>query len=302
MTAAIEKMSKNNLFDIMLSQKDSYQQEAKKFVGFLQEKNLDFTEESVSSYISFLEEPQNGKRYSASTYNKHILAVKKRIRYLFEHSSDFLDVGKKLKLEQYLGSLKAKKVNAVSVPEHKILSYEEIDALLGHLNNTSDVPGGKTIALMVEFLSKCGCRVSEMLNVLISDTKVVKGKKHYEIRLLGKGRKERFNYFEKELIERVRKYFGGTDYLFEHGGRRKQYHRIYVTNQIKLAGRMFLGREIGAHTFRHSFITDMLSQGYTLKAVSRYVGHSSTSTTSNMYDQNILSMEDLRESVLRRGG
>ena len=91
----------------------------------------------------------------------------------------------------------------------------------------------------------------------------------------------------------VHNYFGGSVFLFEHNG--KPYNRISITNRIGIQGKILLGKNISAHTFRHSFATATLEKTKNLKGVSKYLGHSSVSTTANLYIHSELSWEDISQ-------
>ena len=249
------------------------------------------TYEALLQYVDHLNTEHDGKRLSAAAFNVKLAAAKKRIRYLFEHSPDAFDTLKRLQIEKALGDLKPKKINSVAVPREKTLTPNEIRRLSGALQNRGDIPGGPTIGLLVEFMFHTGTRISEALGVLISDLKKPKGRNYFEVRIRGKGNRERTVFAEGKLIHRINDHRRGTTYLFEHSG--KPYHRIYVTSQIKLAGRIYLERDISAHTLRHSFVTERLAKGDTVKMVSRYVGHASAKTTADMYDHNELTPSDL---------
>ena len=93
------------------------------------------------------------------------------------------------------------------------------------------------------FLVGTGVRVSEMLGILLSDIKVGKGT-FAEVRVIGKGSKERAIHVKKEFIERIKKHFHGTTRLFEHQG--KPFNRISVTNRIKHEALRTIGREVTA--------------------------------------------------------
>ena len=76
--------------------------------------------------------------------------------------------------------------------------------------------------------------------------------------------------------------FQGKKWLFETRSGR-QLHRVNVYKQLKNVGRK-LGLEISPHSFRHARANDLLlNKGFSLKAVSRHLGHSSTAITSEMY-------------------
>lgn len=142
---------------------------------------------------------------------------------------------------------------------------------------------------MIEFLYATGLRVSEMLNILLTDIKQDSNKS--TIRILGKRQKERKIYVSNDLIFKVKNRFQGQIYLFEHNGR--QYSRIAVSQRITNQGKIILHKNISAHTLRHCFASNMLKKTNNLKGVSKYLGHSSTSTTANLYIHDELQLEDL---------
>lgn len=112
--------------------------------------------------------------------------------------------------------------------------------------------------------------------------------------MIGKGNRERKIKVNKDLIRRIKKYFKGKEFLFETSTRH-EYDRKYVSYQIKLAGRKILDKEISAHTLRHSFATNLLKKGKSIKAVSKYLGHSDIATTLNLYYHDELDYNDLEE-------
>jgi integrase/recombinase XerD len=188
----------------------------------------------------------------------------------------------RLRFEEALKSVKLKKVNSVAISEDNVLNEAEVERLI---TESTD----KTVSVMVEFLFATGLRISEMLGVLLTD--IVRSNGKYIIRVLGKRRKERKVYVATALVDQVREQFHGTTYLFEHNG--QPYNRISITNRIATQGRIILGRQISAHTLRHSFATATLKRTNNLKGVSKYLGHSSVSTTANLYVHSELSWDDV---------
>jgi integrase/recombinase XerD len=148
---------------------------------------------------------------------------------------------------------------------------------------------------MIEFLFKTGLRVSEAINVRLKDIKPMGDVAR--IRLIGKGSKERFARPSRELIARIRDHFQGTEYLFEHGGRR--YTREHVSTSIHRIGMAILGRAISAHSLRHSVATHLYKETHNLVAVQRFLGHTSSTTTAQFYvhdsfdDGQVLALTDL---------
>lgn len=286
MTKEIERVGDEKLYKIMLGIKDGYSEDAKLFVAFLKSAG-GLKLGSLQAYAKYLDQERDGKRYSANTFNKRIIGAKQRIRNILDHAD--LTTGQKYELEKTLNAVKLKKINSQTVEEAKILTPEEIRQLIEECTD-------KTVSLMMEFLSYTGVRVSEMLNVLLADMKkhTIKRQEHHEIRIHGKGGKERFVTANKDLVDRIRKHFKGEKWLFEHSG--KQYNAISITQRIKFQALRILGREATAHTFRHSWATEALKRRPDrIKAISTYLGHSSPSTTIALYVHDSFSPEEIEE-------
>ena len=293
MTQAIKTADTERVYSAMMSVEDSYSRFVSEFVAWLRDNGHGLTVESFGAYVSHLDTTCA----SANTYNVKLCAVKKRVRWLFDKSPDSFDVVKRLQLERVLNAAKMRKIASVAVAKDKILSTDEIQTLIACLHGNTTVPvpaipGGKSVAYMVEFLAESGCRVSEMLTCKLDNVKNAVGREYHNVRIMGKGSKERILMVNSGLIDRIRTKFAGTKYLFEHSG--KRYDRNFVSATIRQAGRVYLNREIGAHTFRHSFATAKLKK-HDAHAVGTYLGHSSPATTLAMYSHNVLEWDDLRE-------
>ena len=284
-----DKLKRQEIFKIILERQDAYAEDAKAFVEFLEKHALDLTYESLKEYAEFLDSPHDGKRYAASTFNKRLSGAKNRIRYIFEKSPESMDVSKRFQLEKALTEIKPKKINSHAVSNDKILTPEEVEKLFTGMAD-NPFPGLRKIAVITEFLFHTGVRVQEALNVLISDIKKKNGV--YHLRISGKGKKERMIFVDKKLVQKIMEAFKSRTYLFEHSDG-KQYNPKYVTNQIRLGGKLILNRDISAHTLRHSFATDLLKRTNNLKGVSKYLGHSSTSTTADLYIHDELTADDV---------
>ncbi|HIP36473.1 MAG TPA: site-specific tyrosine recombinase XerD [Crocinitomix sp.] len=181
----------------------------------------------------------------------------------------------------------------------EFLSIEEIDAL----KNAVDVSKneGHRNRAIIETLYSCGLRVSELINIQITNIYFDEG----FIRVIGKGNKERLvpisPYFEKEiklyLPQRLNQEAkaGHEDFLFLNR-RGKQLTRVMIFTIVKnLAKKINLAKNISPHTFRHSFATHLVEGGANLRAVQEMLGHESISTTE-IYTH--LSDDYLREAIL----
>jgi len=146
-------------------------------------------------------------------------------------------------------------------------------------------------SLIIDALYKTGLRVSELLAVKLADCRKVDAN-YYSVSVLGKGRKVRRVFFSSSLIDGLRRAFNGSTYLIEtKNGKKVSRHAVY--NIVKRAGER-IGREVSPHTLRHSFATrTLLKKGKSLKAVSRYLGHSSVSITADYYIHDELDYSDI---------
>ena len=136
------------------------------------------------------------------------------------------------------------------------------------------------IALMIEFLFKTGCRITEMINIRLQDIKV---DKEVRIKITCKGSRQRTVFIDLELYRRIRGQFKGLFYLFENI-RHHQYDRSNLFKKIKGYGKQILGREINVHLLRHSTANFLLKDCQkSPKYVAEFLGHSNTAVTLEMY-------------------
>ncbi len=164
------------------------------------------------------------------------------------------------------------------------LSQTEIDELVNAIDLSK--PEGERNRAMLETLYGCGLRVSELINLQISDL-------YFEedfIKVTGKGDKQRFvpisevnkkyiTIYRKEIRVHQKVQKGSDDVLFLNR-RGKKLTRAMVFTMIKqLANKIGLHKMISPHTFRHSFATHLLENGADLRAIQQMLGHESITTT-----------------------
>jgi len=145
------------------------------------------------------------------------------------------------------------------------------------------------VRLIAETLYVTGARVSEVLGVRRDQ---VKTNGSVELRLYGKGGKERTSRIPAELYRRIVEVYPEGTYLFQ-SRQGQHFHREYISREIARAARRVLGRSVSAHVLRHSRATDLLAVTGRIKAVSRLLGHSDEATTLRYYVRDAFSDEDL---------
>ena len=180
-----------------------------------------------------------------------------------------------------------------------VLSVEEIDLLINAID-LSKLEGSRNRAIL-ETLYSCGLRVSEAINLRLSDLFF---KEEY-IRIIGKGDKERLvpinqkaiGYIEKYLVDRSRLNINPkSENILFLNRRGNQLTRVMVFTIIKdLSRKVGLNKKISPHTFRHSFASHLFERGADLKVIQELLGHE-TIITTEIYTH--LEKEHLREVLL----
>ena len=165
-----------------------------------------------------------------------------------------------------------------------VLSYDEIESMLSKID-LSKPEGGRNKAI-IETMYSCGLRVSEAVNLKISNLYLDVG----FIRVIGKGDKERLVPIGSSAIKYILIYKndirvhmpvkpGKEDFLFLNRFGNEM-SRVMIFMIIKeLARQAEIKKNISPHTLRHSFATHLVEGGADLRAVQEMLGHESITTT-----------------------
>ncbi len=181
-----------------------------------------------------------------------------------------------------------------------VLSVDEIELLLKTIDVSTSL--GHRNRAIIEVLYGCGLRVSELINLKISNIFF----KEEFIRVIGKGDKQRLIPLGRSAHKEIDNYIksfrthiepckGHGDFLFLNR-RGKQLTRVMIFTIVKnvcsLAG---IEKNISPHTFRHSFATHLIEGGADLRVVQEMLGHESI-TTTEIYTH--IDREYLREVII----
>ena len=256
------------------------------FTCFLEQEQINdlnnVTYELVRKYLKYL----NEQNYKA----KSIARILSSLRGLFKYA-----YSNKL--------IKSNPMTLIATPKiekklPKYLEYNEVEKLLEAPNLKTDL--GIRDYVILEILYSTGIRVSELVNIKVSDIDI----HNKEIRILGKGNKERIVLFGNVLKDKLELYLNNSydnfniknsPYLLlnKHGDKINDREiRTIVDNNMQIAG---INKKISPHTLRHTFATHMLNGGADIKTVSELLGHESISTTT-IYTH--LSNEQLKKVYL----
>ncbi|MCC7465209.1 MAG: site-specific tyrosine recombinase XerD [Saprospiraceae bacterium] len=184
------------------------------------------------------------------------------------------------------------------IPE--VLSVHEIQLMLDAVDLSA--PQGQRNRAILEVLYACGLRVSELVNLRLTQLFLEAG----FLKVLGKNNKERLvpigaeavkflrTYLEnvRALQENLKKEAENVVFLNRRGGKMS---RVMVFLIVKeMAEKAGIQKSISPHTFRHSFATHLVEGGADLKAVQDMLGHESI-TTTEIYTH--LDTEYLKETI-----
>lgn len=269
---------------------DAYVHDVQKFVQY-----LDFAKVNLSPDKADLHDFQdflkwiNGLGMTARTQARVISGIKGFYKYLLLENVVSVDPTEMLESPKIGRKLP------------NILSVEEIDILINCIDLSK--PDGERNKAILETLYGCGLRVSELVNIRISNIFIHEG----FLRVTGKGNKERLvplgSVAQKHMLiymESVRAHLnirkGFEDILFLNR-RGSRLTRVMIFTIIKkLALKAGLKKTISPHTFRHSFATHLVEGGADLRAVQEMLGHESI-TTTEIYTH--LDREYLRSTIVQ---
>lgn len=267
---------------------EAYIRDIKKFANYaipLKLDVLDVSRENISVFLKLL----NNDNISARSQARIISGIKAFYRYLI--IEDYTTHNPTELIESPKTGLK--------LPD--TLSLVEIDKLIRAVD-LSNKQGERNRAIL-ETLYSCGLRVSELINLQLSN---VYFKEHY-IRIIGKGDKDRLAPIGGKALKYLSIYInevrshqnikkGHEDFIFLNN-RGAKLTRVMIFIIIKkLTDKIGLKKNISPHTFRHSFATHLIEGGADLRAVQEMLGHENI-TTTEIYTH--LDKDYLRSNIIQ---
>lgn len=229
-------------------------------------KNLTYKE--ISKYIAYLKE--NPKLKSASI-NRHLSSLRSFYTFLLNR--------------EVVTNNPFKLVNGPK-QEKKLPNYMKYSEFEEMLNTCGETPLGIRNQALLELLLATGARIGELINIKISDIDF----SNREIKVLGKGNKERICYFNEHCHQALNNYINNSRNILL---KNKKSDRLFI-NHVggnltdrgvrdildKIIQKSSLKNKVTPHTFRHTFATMLLNEGCDLKSVQELLGHVNLSTTS----------------------
>ena len=249
---------------------DAYRRDLRKLLHYLEQERKDVREVTLDDLEHF-----------SATLHDIGIGPRSQCRILSGVRSFF----RFLQLDGYREDDPTELLESPQIGDHlpEVLSTQEIDQLEESID-LSKWEGHRNRAI-IEVLFSCGLRVSELVNLKLSDLYI----DEEFVRVLGKGSKERLVPISKKAIRELTYWFddrkqmkikpGEEDYVFLN---RRGAHLtrvmilIMIKQQAKEAG---IQKTISPHTLRHSFATALLEGGADLRVIQALLGHESIGTT-----------------------
>ena len=219
----------------------------------------------IRSYLQFL----HNQNYTAKTISRHISSLKSFFKYLTK-----MDIIKENPCLLVTNAKIEKKL-----PNY--INYQDLEVLFSIPDCSS--PLGLRNRLILELLYSCGVRVSELVNIKLSDIDFSNNR----ILILGKGSKERYVLYGKICQDLLNDYIDNSrpllnknsEYLLLNKFGNKITDRAIRMIIDDIVKKSSLKLNISPHTLRHTFATHLLNEGADLKIVQELLGHENIATT-----------------------
>lgn len=266
----------------------NYLEELKKIRQF-SENTISSYENDLNEYFNYLEE--NHLNYLNMSYED----ARTYLSYLYKKEDKARTVSRKISsLRGFYAYLKANdKVSnnpfkLVKMPKKeknlpRFFYYNELEELFNSIENNTDL--GKRNILILEMLYATGVRVSELINIKLIDIDT----KRMEIKVKGKGNKERIVFYGEYAKDALEDYLNGaysnlniknSPYLFLNN-RGAVLTRRGVTDILnRVIKKTSINKKISPHMLRHTFATHLLNEGCDILAVQELLGHESLTSTT----------------------
>lgn len=237
-----------------------YSQAGNDYNKFLEANNLTVTPDSVNEFLE-------SKNYKGATLNIKRNALKSLLLNQVEIKNN---ISLRNAIDNtFKSQIKRVKIDS-AISKDEYLERWQVNEIKSKAN--------QRLALIIEFAFVTGCRISELINIKLSDLKVNGAVK---IDLTGKGNKQRYVFCKVSLYNEINQVFQGVKYLFETRNH-SQYNRINLFRDIKNAGEK-ASYVIHPHTFRHSCAMHLKQAGKDVQYIQKYLGHSRPETTIQNY-------------------
>jgi site-specific recombinase XerD len=262
--------------NLSLNSIDSYNKDILQFLFFLKDSNVKDTDSlNIDSFRGFLKSIDNYDYANATIVRKYSSLIN---FFKFLERNDFID----FQLTQFINVPKRRLQGLYSY-----MSEGEAEKLLDNMSPVNDMEIRDRAIL--ELLYSTGARISEVENLKIKDIDIDKR----EIKVTGKGRKQRFVYLNKTALYWIKEYMEARSRIIQSHRKTGKSDRHFFLNRFgmglssrgirnivkKHVKKAIINKNITPHSIRHSFATHLLQEGAGIKEIQELLGHENISTT-----------------------
>ena len=249
----------------------SYEIDLDNYYKYIKSKRINFkniTYKQITLYTKYLKEEKN---LNSTSINRHLSALRSFYNYLV--------------LKGICESNPFKMVSSLKKPIllPNFMKYSEFEQMI---NSCDDTALGIRNRCLLELLLATGARIGEIIKIEVKDINF----SNNEIKVLGKGNKERIVYFNDHTHKALKEYINGSRKELLNGNSSKRLFINHIGGDLTTRGvrdiidkiilKSSVNTKVTPHTFRHTFATMLLNEGCDLKSVQELLGHANLSTTS----------------------
>jgi integrase/recombinase XerD len=250
----------------------AYTQDLKKFFQYVINKNLNILNITTEDLIGFLKD-DTVNNISKRSLVRLIASLRQFYHFLV--------------IKNYIDKNPAEKIELPKVEKHlpDYLTLEEINKFFNSFDTNNIFELRDRCIFEIMYVS--GLRISEVCNLKLEDIDFLE----QEIKILGKGNKQRIVPFGEKTLQILRQYLAQSRlYICKHKSKKNEY--LFISKKggkldrksvwkflQKYTRRAGIIRTISPHTFRHSFATHMIQNQADIRIVQELLGHSDISTT-----------------------
>ena len=263
---------------------ENYKRYLEKFETWLQKKNRqnlkphELTADDVWQYrlcLSRHQDPKTGKPLGKLTQNYYLIALRALLSYFLAKDIVSLPPGKV--------TLPKDAKNEKTI---KFLALDQIEKLLNAPDASS--PAGLRDKTIIETLFSTGLRIAELVSLNKDQFDAIWDKQDFELGIVGKGQRTRTVYFSERALEWLKKYLKTRGdkqkaLFINYRGPTKEENRLTARSIERIIKRYAIQAGIPLfttpHTLRHSYATDLLTQGVDLRTIQEFLGHKNIVTT-----------------------
>jgi integrase/recombinase XerC len=265
----------------------SYQNDLEQFFAFLTQYDNVAIEAITATYIRSWLAELKGENISAKSINRKISALKSFFKFMMRQ-----------------GIIKQTPMTTVASPKINkrlpaFVEEKNTNTLFTYVEFGDDWKG-KTEKLILSLFYNTGMRVSELIN--LKEKQV--DEDYAQLKVLGKGNKERIIPISRELLAEIKNYVaqkpvkieGVTEIFVNEKGKRLYPKYVYNTVKKYLSAVTTLEKK-SPHILRHTFATHLMNNGADLNAVKELLGHSSLAATQVYTHNTIEKLKDIHKKA-----